>query len=49
MQPRRLLLRKIIPDDLEMIYTWMSDPELTKYEDWVPHDSVDYTRGLSSG
>ena len=33
-QSKRLILRKITSDDLEMIYSWMSDPELTKYEDW---------------
>jgi ribosomal-protein-alanine N-acetyltransferase len=29
-----------------MIYSWMSDPELTRYEDWIPHESVNYTRGF---
>ena len=32
-QTQRLILRKITFDDLEMIYSWMSDPELTKYEE----------------
>ena len=45
---QRLILRKITSDDLEMIYNWMSDPEVTKYEDWIPHESVDYTRGFIS-
>ena len=44
----RLILRRITTDDLEMIYSWMSDPELTKYEDWIPHENVDYTRGFIS-
>jgi ribosomal-protein-alanine N-acetyltransferase len=47
-QTQRLILRKITSDDLEMIYDWMRDPELTKYEDWIPHGSVDYTRGFIS-
>ncbi|WP_425449323.1 GNAT family N-acetyltransferase [Dethiothermospora halolimnae] len=41
----RLLLRKISPDDVEMVYKWMSDPEVCKYERWSPHQSVDFTRG----
>lgn len=41
----RLLLRKILPDDAEMVYKWMSDPEVCKYECWEPHQSVDYSRG----
>lgn len=41
----RLLLRKILPDDAEMVYKWMSDPEVCKYERWSPHQSADFTRG----
>ena len=44
----RLILRKIAADDLEMIYNWMSDPEMVKYEDWIPHENVDYTCGFIS-
>ena len=47
-QTQRLILRKMTPDDAETIYKWMSDPEVTKYEDWVPHKSVNYTRGFIS-
>ncbi len=45
---QRLILRKIMSDDLEMIYEFMRDPEVTKYEDWIPHESIDYTRGFVS-
>jgi ribosomal-protein-alanine N-acetyltransferase len=41
----RLLLRKIMPDDAEMMYKWMSDPDVIKYEDWTPHQNAEYTRG----
>jgi ribosomal-protein-alanine N-acetyltransferase len=41
----RLLLRKIQPDDAEMVYMWMSDPEVCKYERWKPHPNSDYSRG----
>lgn len=34
---QRLILREIMSDDLEMIYEFMRDPEVTKYEDWIPH------------
>jgi ribosomal-protein-alanine N-acetyltransferase len=41
----RLLLRKIYPDDAEMVYAWMSDPQVCKYERWQPHPSIEYSRG----
>lgn len=41
----RLLLRKILPEDAEMVFKWMSDTEVCKYERWEPHNSVDFTRG----
>jgi ribosomal-protein-alanine N-acetyltransferase len=41
----RLLLRKILPDDAEMVYLWMSDPDVCKYERWSPHQNIGYTRG----
>jgi ribosomal-protein-alanine N-acetyltransferase len=44
----RLILRKIFPEDAEMVYTWMSDPEVLRYEDWDIHESADYTRGFIS-
>jgi len=44
----RLILRKILPDDAEMVYKWMSDPEVLKYEDWEPHNDAGYTRGYIS-
>lgn len=45
LKTERLLLRQIKPDDAEMVYVWLSDPEVCKYERWQPHQSVDYTRG----
>ena len=44
----RLLLRRIMPDDAEMVYKWMSDPEVLKYEDWKPHKNAEFTRGYIS-
>lgn len=41
----RLLLRKIQPDDAEMVYMWMGDPEVCKYERWKPHPNSDYSHG----
>ncbi len=45
LKTERLLLRKINPEDAEMVFQWMSDPEVCRYECWKPHDSVEYTRG----
>ena len=47
-ETERLILRKIMTDDAEMVYKWMSDPEVLKYEDWEPHKDVDFTRGYIS-
>ena len=47
-QSKRLLLRKITSDDMEMIFSWMSDPEVTNYEDWIPHENLEYTCGFIS-
>ena len=44
----RLTLRRLLPDDAEMMFTWMSDPEVLKYEDWKVHENVNYTRGFIS-
>ena len=44
----RLLLRKIMPDDAEMVYKWMSDFEVVKFEDWDVHENLDFTRGFIS-
>lgn len=31
-----------------MIHNFMKEPELTKYEDWIPHENIEYTRGFIS-
>ncbi len=41
----RLKLRKVDPDDAEMVFKWMSDPEVIQYEIWQPHPHPGYTRG----
>lgn len=43
----RLLLRRPTPDDAESMYkNWASDPEVTKYLTWQPHENVAMTRSL---
>jgi len=41
----RLLLRKIVPDDAEMVNVWMGDSEVCKYERWKPHPNSEWSRG----
>jgi ribosomal-protein-alanine N-acetyltransferase len=41
----RLVLRKIIAEDAEKVFLWMGDPEVCRYERWMPHASSGYTRG----
>ncbi|QQO07648.1 GNAT family N-acetyltransferase [Breznakiella homolactica] len=44
----RLLLRKITPEDAEMVFKWMSDPEVLKFEDWILHTDTAFTKGFIS-
>lgn len=41
----RLVLRRITPQDAEMVYIWMGDPEVCKYERWNPHPNSGYSCG----
>lgn len=40
-----MVLRPITPEDAEMVYRWMSDPEVCKYERWDPHPNSGYSCG----
>ena len=43
----RLSFRKITKDDAQAIFDgWASNPEVTKYVTWDPHNSVEDTKGL---
>ena len=44
----RLLLRKIMPKDAEMVFKWMGDPEVLKYENWILHKDIEFTKGFIS-
>ena len=44
----RISLRKILPGDAEMMYEFMSDPEVLRYEDMDPHPNAEFTRGYIS-
>jgi ribosomal-protein-alanine N-acetyltransferase len=39
----RLLLCKIVLDDIEDIFAYASDPEVPKYMPWEPHRSLEDT------
>src|SRR5262245_24580341 len=44
-ETERLVLRRPTEDDAEAIFAgWASDPEVTRYEGWPTHRSVDDTR-----
>ena len=40
----RLKLRKLQESDLEDIFEWARDPEVTRYVTWNPHESIEVTR-----
>lgn len=43
----RLILRPFeINDALEMFENWTSDPEVSKYVTWSPHENIEETKGL---
>ena len=43
----RLLLRRLLPQDAEMMYeNWASDPEVTRFLRWEPHRNALQTVGL---
>lgn len=44
----RLTLRRITPNDLEDVYDYAKEPELTKYLLWHPHTDRAYTRSYLS-
>lgn len=43
----RLLLRRLNENDAQAIFdNWASDPEVTRYLTWLPHNSVDLTKAI---
>jgi ribosomal-protein-alanine N-acetyltransferase len=44
-ETERLILRKIQANDADMVYTWMGDSEVCRYERWKPHPNPEYSRG----
>ena len=43
----RLILRRAVREDAEpMFRNWASDPEVTKYLTWPPHENVEVTQNL---
>ncbi len=48
-ETNRLILRKYRLDDAEMMFkNWASDPEVTKFLTWEPHNNVEVTRQIIS-
>lgn len=47
LETQRLVLRRFTPEDAEAMYrNWASDPEVTEYLTWPPHESPAATRAL---
>ena len=45
LETERLRLRYLTPDDTQKIYdNWATDPEVTKYMMWLPHESIEETK-----
>ena len=43
----RLLLRRLLPEDADMMYAnWASDPQVTRFLRWEPHKNAAETRQL---
>jgi len=48
LRTRRLTLRRLVPDDAEMVFAWTGDPEVCKYECWKPHPNYALARAYWS-
>ena len=49
-ETQRLILRRAVREDAEpMFRNWASDPEVTKYLTWPPHESVAVTQKVLEG
>ena len=47
LETERLRLRALRPDDVQAIYDgWASDPEVTRYLTWNPHESTEQTQSI---
>jgi len=45
LEAERLVLRRHTLDDAEAVFNnWASDPEVTRYLKWLPHESIDVSR-----
>lgn len=44
LKTERLVLRKIVPTDIDDVYEYGSDPNVSKYLLWHPHTDKNYTR-----
>ena len=48
-ETERLILRRFVLDDAEMMYkNWASDPAVTEYLTWQPHENVEQTKAIIS-
>ena len=48
-ETKRLILRSLTVEDADAMFrNWASDPEVTKFLTWPPHESVEATRTLLS-
>ena len=49
LETSRLILRRACAEDAEpMFRNWASDPEVTKYLTWPPHENMNVTRSIVS-
>ena len=44
LKTKRMLLRKLVQDDINDMYTWASDPEVAQYVTWEAHTSIAETQ-----
>lgn len=50
LETSRLILRRALREDAELMHrNWASDPEVTKYLTWPPHESMEVTQKVISG
>ena len=47
METERLVLRKLVESDAEMMFAnWTNDEEVTRYLTWLPHNTIEVTKEI---
>lgn len=46
LETERLILRRVTPNDVAAVFAYASDPQVSRYTTWEPHDSPEASRAF---